>query len=151
MCLRDECAENTPVFDRDPKSEEILDIFNIALLSVSGLLLAFIGSLRLTNPIKTFAKASGITLDDDVDLLSEARGIGGTMMLCGGTMIAGAFIPVLTPSSFVVATVIFFGFAVGRSLGYARDGKPNKQLIQGLASELILGSLNAFGLYTILS
>ena len=140
-----------PVFDRNPKREEIMDIFNIALLSVSGLLLAFIGTLRLTNPIGTFAKASGITLNNDVDLLSEARGIGGTMMLCGVTMIAGAFIPALTPSAFTVATVIFFGFAVGRSIGFVMDGKPNKQLISGLASELILGSLNAFGLFTILS
>lgn len=128
-----------------------MNIFNIALLSISGLLLTFIGALRLTNPIGTFAKASGITLNNDVDLLSEARGIGGTMMLCGVTMIAGGFIPVLTPSSFAVATVIFFGFALGRSLGYAQDGKPNKLLIQGLGTELILGSLHAFGLFSILS
>ncbi len=105
----------------------------------------------LTNPIGTFAKASGITLNNDVDLLSEARGIGGTMMLCGGMMIAGAAVPALTASSFAVATVIFLGFAVGRSLGYARDGKPNKQLITGLCTELVLGSLNAFGLFSILS
>ncbi len=128
-----------------------MNIFNIALLSVSGLMLAFIGALRLANPIGTFAKASGITLNNDVDLLSEARGIGGTMMLCGGMMIAGAVIPALTPSSFAVATVIFFGFAVGRSLGYAQDGKPNKQLIAGLVTELILGSLHTFGLFSILS
>lgn len=128
-----------------------MNIFTIALLSISGLLLTFIGALRLTNPIQTFAKASGITLNNDVDLLSEARAIGGTMMLCGATMLAGAFVPALTPPSFAIASVIFFGFALGRSLGYVKDGRPNNQLLLGLATEITLGSLHTFGLLATLT
>lgn len=42
----------------------------------------------------------------------------------------------------MIASLIFLGFAVGRILGMSMDGKPNKQLITGLVTELILGTAN---------
>ncbi len=54
--------------------------------------------------------------------------------------------PKLTLTSFVIATLIFIGFAIGRLLSISLDGKPNKLLIQGLIFELVLGTLNIFGL-----
>ena len=66
-------------------------------------------------------------------------------MLFGGVIILlGAIIPELSNISFVVAILIFLGFAVGRLLSIGLDGKPNKQIIQGLVSEIVLGGLNVF-------
>ena len=123
-----------------------MDIFNIVLLSISGLLLLTIGTLRLSNPIKTYLNNSGIKLENEVNLLNEVRGVS-SVMLCGGIIILlGAVITKLTLTSFVVAILIFIGFAIGRLLSMSLDGKPNKLLIQGLIFELVLGVLNIFGL-----
>ena len=105
--------------------------------------------MRLTNPIKTYLKNSGITIENDVDLLNEMRGVS-ALMFCGGTIILlGTLVPVLTTSSFVVATLIFLGFAVGRLFSVIMDGKPNKQIVTGLITELVLGAANVFCLINI--
>ena len=48
-----------------------METINIITLSISALLLTTIGLLRLSNPIKNYLKNSGITLNNDVDLLNE--------------------------------------------------------------------------------
>jgi len=119
-----------------------MEIFKIVTLSLSGLLLFFVGISRLTNPIKTFEKSSGIKLQNDGDLLNEIRGVAGVMLTAGLLSIIGAFVIELSfAASFVVATV-FIGFAVGRTVSMKVDGKPNPKLIQGLMFELIFGALN---------
>jgi hypothetical protein len=122
-----------------------VETVNIVVLSIAGLLQLFVGASRLIKPVKTFAEKTGIALGDDVNLLSEARGIGGLMMLGGMTMLLGAALPQLRLTSLIVATVIFAGFALGRALGMVLDGRPNKLLVQGLVFELVFASLAAFG------
>lgn len=39
---------------------------------------------------------------------------------------------------------IFIGFAIARLFSHAADGKPNKQLVTGLISELVLGAANTY-------
>lgn len=121
-----------------------MEIFSIVIHSISGLLLFFIGALRLSNPIKNYSKNSGITLPNEVDLLNEMRGVSALMLFGGVIILLGAIIPELSNISFVVAILIFLGFAVGRLLSIGLDGKPNKQIIQGLVSEIVLGGLNVF-------
>ncbi len=128
-----------------------MDIFNIVVLSLSGLLLLIVGAMRITNPIGNYEKNSGIKIENDVNLLNEVRGTSALMLLGGATVLSGTVVAQLTTSSFVVATVVFLGFAVGRSLSMRLDGMPNKLLIRGLASELVLGALNAFGLFNSLT
>ena len=124
-----------------------MEIINIVTLSISGLLLLTVGTLRISNPIKNYLKNSGIKLENEVNLLNEMRGVS-AVMLCGGIIILlGTVIPKLTTSSFVVAILLFLGFAIGRLLSVGLDGKPNKLIVQGLISELVLGSANIFGLY----
>ncbi len=121
-----------------------MEIFRIVVLSLSGLLLLFVGLMRLSNPIKTFLNSSGIKLENDVNLLNEIRGLS-SVMLCGGIIILlGTLVPQLTTSSFVVATLLFLGFAIGRLFSMSVDGKPNKLLVQGLIFELVFGALNIF-------
>ncbi|MEO9483706.1 MAG: DUF4345 domain-containing protein [Ekhidna sp.] len=124
-----------------------MEIIKLITLGLSGLLLSFVGLMRLTSPIKTYAKNSGITLERNVNLLNEIRGAS-SLMLCSGIIILlGMAMPALTDSSFVVASLVFIGFAIGRIFSIGIDGKPNKQLIQGLIFELVLGSLNVYCIF----
>ena len=133
------------------KNKFKMEIFNIEALSLSGLLLFSVGVLRLTNPIKNYQKNSGITLANDIDLLNEMKGVSAVMLFGGIIILLGILIPALAMTSFVVATLILFGFAVGRILSIFSDGKPNKQIIQGLSFEIVLGSANVFCLVEIWS
>ena len=127
-----------------------MEIFKIVILSLSGLLLFFVGTMRLINPIKTYLKNSGIKLENDVNLLNEMRGVSSVMLFGGIIILLGTIIPKLTITSFVVATLILIGFAIGRLLSFGLDGKPNKLIVQGLISELVLGAANIFCLVNIL-
>ena len=127
-----------------------MEIVSIITLSVSGLLLVFGGTSRIISPIKNYLKNSGITIEKDVNNLNEARAVGSFMSLGGIIMLLGTIIPELTLTSHVVAILILFGFAIGRSLSMGLDGRPNKLLITGLISELVLGTANAFCLINFL-
>ncbi len=121
-----------------------MEIIKIVTLSISGLLLIYGGTSRIINPIKNYLKNSGIKLENEVNVLNEARGVSSVMVLGGIIMLLGTIVPELTITSFVVAILILLGFAFGRSLSIVLDGKPNKLLIQGLISEIVLGAANIF-------
>ena len=127
-----------------------MEIFKIVVLSLSSLLLIFVGAMRLSHPIKIYLKNSGIKLENEVNVLSEARGMSSVMLFGGIIILLGTIVPELTITSFVVATLILLGFAFGRSLSIALDGKPNKLLIQGLITEIVLGAANIFCLVNML-
>jgi hypothetical protein len=127
-----------------------MEIINIVTLSISGLLLLSVGTLRISNPIKNYSKNSGIKLENEVNLLNEVRGVSSVMLFGGIIILLGTIIPELTITSFVVAILILIGFAIGRLLSIGLDGKPNKLIAQGLISELVLGAANIFCLVTIL-
>lgn len=128
-----------------------MEILNIVILSLSGLMLLTVGLMRISNPIKTYSMSSGIKLEKEVNLLNEIRGTS-SVMLCGGIIILlGIIIPELTMASFVVAILIFLGFAIGRVLSIGLDGKPNKQIVQGLIFEIVFSSLSVFGLFNSLA
>ena len=121
-----------------------MEIFKIVTLAISGLLLFVLaGVLRLSNPIKNYLKNSGIKLDKDVNMLSEARGMSSVMLLGGLVVLSGTFVPEMAFTSLVIAIMLFLGFAMGRLISYGVDGKPNNQIIIGLTTEIVLGSLNA--------
>ena len=128
-----------------------MEIFKIITLSLSGLLLLFVGAMRLSNPIKTYLKNSGIKLDKEVNLLNEMRGLSSVQLFGGIIILLGILVSKLTFTSFVIATLIFIGFAIGRIISIRADGKPNKQIIQGLIFELVFGIANIFCLFTILT
>lgn len=126
-----------------------MEVLNIVILSISGLLLFVVaGVLRISNPIKVYLKNSGIKLENEVNLLSEVRGMSSVMMFGGITVLLGTIVPEMTITSFVVAILIFLGYAIGRLLSFGLDGKPNKLIIQGLITEIVLGAANVFCLVT---
>ena len=121
-----------------------MDIINIIVLALSSLLLTFVGSVRLFKPIETYAKNSGITLPSDASLLNEMRGVSAVMLSAGIIIALGIFIPSITITSFFVAILVFIGFAIGRIMSISMDGKPSKQITQGLVFELVLGGASVF-------
>ncbi len=124
-----------------------MEIFSIISLALAGLLLTFVGLSRLSNPVKTYAKSSGINLPNDPSLLNEMRGVA-AVMLCGGIIaLLGTFVPSLRITAHVVAVLIFIGFAAGRLISISADGKPGKQIVQGIGFELVLGTLNLISLF----
>ncbi len=128
-----------------------MEIFKIITLALSGLLLFLVGVMRLSQPIKTYLKNSGIKLDNDVDLLNEIRGVSSLMLLAGIVILLGAFIPEFSMTSHSFAILLFVGFAFGRMISIKVDGKPNKLIIQGLIFELVFGFANIFCLFYLIA
>ena len=105
-----------------------------AILIVLGLLLIGIGLWRLFDPIGFFQN-SGVTLDNQAGLLSEARATGGAVVGFGLLILLGAFIQKLSYTSTIAAIVVFLGFGVARLIGFAIDGNPGEGVIQGIIIE----------------
>jgi len=126
-----------------------MEIFRIVILSLSALLLVFVGASRLSNPINTYLKNSGIKLENDSSLLNEMRGVSSVMLFAGITIALGTFIAKLSFTSHFVAILIFIGFVIGRLISLKMDGKPSKQITQGIIFELVLGVANIFCLISI--
>jgi len=121
-----------------------MEIFKIVILALSALLLVFVGIGRLSNPIKTYLKNSGIKLENEASLLNEMRGVSSVMLFAGIIIALGTFIEKLALTSHIVAILIFIGFLIGRLISLKADGKPSKQITQGIIFELVLGLANAF-------
>ena len=117
-----------------------------AILIVLGLLLIGIGLWRLFDPIGFFQN-SGITLDNQAGLLSEARATGGAVVGFGLLILLGAFIQKLSYTSTIAAIVLFLGFGVARLIGFAMDGNPGDGVIQGIIIEFIFGLIAVFALF----
>ncbi len=131
-----------------------MEILNIIVASLSGLLLIYAGTTRLIKPIQSFCLKNyldnpKIKLERRIDIFNEMRAGGGSSAFGGVILLLGTIISQLTLASFIVGIVIFLGNALGRLVNMKVDGKPNPQLIQGLIFELILGSANAFCLVNI--
>ncbi|WP_168796329.1 DUF4345 family protein [Flagellimonas onchidii] len=101
-------------------------------------------------PIKNYAKNSGITIANDVDLLNEVRGTSAVMLIGAIVVLLGIFIPMFTFTSHIIAILLFLGFAVGRFVSIAADGQPNKKIKQGIVFELVLGTANVVYLVAML-
>lgn len=132
-----------------------MEIINIVVLSLSGLLLAYAGTMRLIKPLKsiclkTYLDNPMIKLESEVDIFNEMRAAGTSIAFGGVIILLGIVITQLILASFVVAIVIFLGHASGRLVSLKLDGKPNQQIAQGLISEVVLGAANIYCLVKIL-
>ena len=126
-----------------------MEIIKIVVVSLSGLLLTYAGTMRLINPLKslclkTYLDNTKIKLEGEVDIFNEMRGAGTSSALGGVIILLGIKIPELMLASFVVAIIIFLGNALGRLVSLKLDGKPGQQMTQGLMSEIVLGAANVF-------
>ena len=129
--------------------KNIMNIFKIVVLALSGLALFYASSTRLINPteavfLQTYLENPENSLEVDIDLVNEIRGVGAVMFLGGIIAFLGTIRADFRLTSFVVATVIFGGVVLGRSLSLFIDGIPNENLIRAATAEGVLGTLNIF-------
>lgn len=132
-----------------------MQIFKNVVLVLSGLALFYASSMRLINPteavfLQTYFANPENSLAIDIDLVNEIRGVGGVLFLGGIIAFLGVIRADFRRTSFIVATVIFGGILLGRSLSLFIDGISNERLIRAVIAEGVLGALNVFCLGNIL-
>lgn len=116
------------------------------ILFVLALILVIFGAWRLLDPIG-FYDFSGLELPDIAGLLSEVRGAGGVIMVCGLIVALGAVRHAWSRTAVVLAAVVFLSLGLGRLLGIALDGFPGANVIQGMVIELVFGGLALFAFF----
>ncbi|MEM6806912.1 MAG: DUF4345 family protein, partial [Bacteroidota bacterium] len=124
-----------------------MKVFKIAILILSALALFYASSSRLIKPNKavflsSYVEKAGNTLETHIDLLSEIRGVGAVMLIGGIIVLLGAIREDLMENSFLVASLIFAGVVIGRSLSFFLEGMPSQDLVRVFTVEAVLGALN---------
>ncbi|MEL7535081.1 MAG: DUF4345 domain-containing protein [Bacteroidota bacterium] len=131
-----------------------MKIFQIVVLSLSGLALLYACSMRLIKPsgavfLQTYFENPANNLETHIDLANEIRGVGAVMLLGAIIALIGAFRPDLRQSAFLITTLIFGGVVLGRSLSFFIDGMPSGNVMRAAVAEGVLAALNAFWLVRI--
>ncbi|MCU4175227.1 DUF4345 domain-containing protein [Carboxylicivirga sp. N1Y90] len=116
------------------------------LLFISGLIGLIIG-LALTLVPVAFEASAGIDLGHDINLLSEIRAPGGSLLIGGVLIFLGAFISNLRLMSLVLSSVLYLGYGLGRLLSLFLDGMPHQSLFMAFLLELFIGALSLIAIF----
>ncbi|MEO1520485.1 MAG: DUF4345 domain-containing protein [Cyanobacteria bacterium J06633_2] len=108
------------------------------ILCISGLLAIAIGIMILLSPVDFYA-ANQIPINGNINLLSEVRASAGALLASGLVITMGAFIPPLTFTSAILATMLYLSYGTSRIAGIVIDGMPTASLLYAAAIELIAG------------
>lgn len=132
-----------------------MDIFTKVVLSLSGLALFYACYLRLIQPdkavfLQSYFEHPGNSLKVHIDLANEIRGVGAVMLLGGIVILIGTVRADFRLAALVVATVIFGGVVLGRSLSSFIDGPPSGPLMRAAVAEGVLAALNILCLIRVL-
>lgn len=114
-----------------------------ALLFVSGITGVGIGGALLFVPV-AFEASAGIHLEQDVNLLSELRAPGGTLLITGILIMLGAFNPRMAFISILLSTLFYLSYGASRVFSILVDGIPNDSLVIATIIEIVIGSLSLF-------
>ncbi len=114
--------------------------FEKIALGLSGLTALTIGTFILFAP-HAFYASYGITLGEDVNLLSELRAPGAGLAGFGLLMLLGIRRQAILPVAMAVALTVFIAFPAGRLVGLAVDGMPSGSVIGALVVELGIAAL----------
>jgi hypothetical protein len=112
-------------------------------LIASGFIGVYIGVEILFSPISFYA-TSGIDLGGNVSLLNEIRASGGALLLSSVLIIIGAFVPRLTFTSIMLATLLYLSYGLSRILSMVIDGRPVEILMYVAVLEIAIGLACAF-------
>jgi hypothetical protein len=111
-----------------------------AILIVAGLIGAGVGGAILLVP-EAFHATTGIRLSGDVNLLNEMRASGGALLASGVLVMSGAWVPRLTFTSILVASLLYLSYGFSRVLSMVMDGMPDPGLVQVAGLEIVIGAL----------
>jgi len=110
-------------------------------LFLSGVTGIYIGFSLLFNPIE-FEASAGIPVVNNVNLLSEIRSSGGTLLAAGFIIAIGAFRSEITRTALIISGLFYLGYGISRSVAILFDGAPHTSLIAVTLAELIIGAIS---------
>lgn len=113
------------------------------VLIIGGIIGIFVGGAQLLMPV-TFQASAGIVLGDNVNLLSETRATGGTLLMAGIVIISGAFISGMMYISMVFSTLFYLSYGISRALSMLVDGMPGETLVIATIAEIIIGLISLY-------
>lgn len=119
------------------------------LLVIAGMIGIAIGGALLFDPV-AFEASAGISLGENINLLSEVRAPGGALLAGGILILLGAFISKLTHTSVVLASLFYLSYGFSRILSMIIDGVPNTSLVMATVIEIIIGILSISVLFNFL-
>lgn len=115
-------------------------------LFAAGIIGIIIGASLLLTPI-AFEASAGIRLDNEVNILSEVRAPGGTLMAAGILIASGAFISGMTYISIVLTALFYLSYGLSRTISIILDGLPTDTLVMATVSEIIIGLIGLYILF----
>ncbi len=105
-------------------------------LFLAGVVLILVGGFIAVLPSQYIGKFAIENYNQD--LLSELRGLGGSLFFTGTFILLGAFLKKIANSALVVSLLVFSSFVFFRTLGLIIDGTPNYGIIAALIIEIVL-------------
>lgn len=112
--------------------------FQPVVLCLAGGIAIAIGSLIWFSPVDFYA-ANQIDIGHNVNLLSEIRAPASALFVSGLLMILGAFIPRLTFTATMLATMIYLSYGLSRLVSMMIDGVPVLSLVWSGGIEMLVG------------
>jgi len=106
-------------------------------LMICAMIAIGIGAALLFAPA-AFQASTGITLGDNINLLSETRAPGGLLLGAGLVMAWGAFSSHMAYTALVLSSLIYGAYGVSRVLSMVLDGIPHANLVAATGLEIVL-------------
>ncbi|MGK7892601.1 MAG: DUF4345 domain-containing protein [Xenococcus sp. (in: cyanobacteria)] len=116
------------------------------VLLISGLIAIAIGAMIQISPVDFYA-GNDIDIGGNVNLLSEIRASSGALLAYGVLILTGAFVPQLTFTSIVLATLLFLSYGLSRFGSIFLDGMPVNSLVEAGIVEVLVGLFCLFCLW----
>jgi hypothetical protein len=114
-------------------------------LTGAGLMMLVVGALHLLAP-QTMMREPGIVLDTANHLHVVRAAYGGAYLGIAALFLAGALRRVETRAALVAVVLIFGGFALGRVVSIAVDGRPVPLYLGVLGAEAFFAACAAIAL-----
>lgn len=117
-----------------------------ALQFIAGTVGLIIGAGMTFSPI-AFQSSAGITLGDNISLLSETRSPGSLLLIGSIIILASVFKSKLRYIGLVLTSLMYLGYGFGRTISLIVDGVPHQSLLIALVLELIVGGIALYILW----
>lgn len=113
-------------------------------LFVSGLVMTLVGSYIALSPVHYLNAMRLGQIEVPIGLLSDLRGLGGTLLVMGMGVMASVFISPWQRSALIITTVFYANYALLRSLSLLLDGMPDTAISIAYFIELMLALIGCW-------
>ena len=116
----------------------IVPTFTKITLLIAGFVAVAVGLMLVFAPVQYYA-TGGSQIDAFVDLLSDLRGTGGSLLALGALALSGAFRPSLTRPAVIACSLFYLSYPAARCLAMVLDGLPSTSVFVVLLVEFFIG------------